>query len=58
MATNTNTTDLEDQVKANTTTLTRVAQRADRISSLVDEIHQLKQAVAELQEKVVEILNK
>jgi predicted nucleic acid-binding Zn-ribbon protein len=58
MATNTNTTDLEDQVKANTTTLARVAKRADRVSSLVDEVYQLKQAVAELQQKVVDLLNK
>jgi len=54
----TNTTDLQDQVKANTTTLARVEQRADRVSSLIDEVYQLKQAVAELQQKVVDILNK
>tara|TARA_Y100000034_G_scaffold119123_1_gene160556 strand:+ start:414 stop:584 length:171 start_codon:yes stop_codon:yes gene_type:complete len=54
----TNTTDLQEQVKTNTTTLARVAQRADRVSSLVDEVYQLKQAVAELQQKLVEILNK
>ena len=50
--------DLQEQVKANTTTLARVEQRANRVSSLVDEVYQLKQAVAELQQKVVDILNK
>jgi hypothetical protein len=50
--------DLYEQVKANTTTLARVEQRANRVSILVDELHQLKQAVAELQERVVELLNK
>ena len=50
--------DLQEQVKANTNTLARVEQRANRVSSLVDEVYQLKQAVAELQQKVVDILNK
>ena len=50
--------DLQEQVEANTTTLARVEQRANRVSSLVDEVYQLKQAVAELQQKVVDILNK
>jgi len=50
--------DLQEQVTANTTTLARVEQRANRVSALVDEVYQLKQAVAELQQKVVDILNK
>ena len=50
--------DLHEQVTANTTTLARVEQRANRVSSLIDEVYQLKQAVAELQQKLVEILNK
>ena len=50
--------DLHEQVTATTTTLARVEQRANRVSSLIDEVYQLKQAVAELQQKLIEILNK